>query len=182
MVRWLQALLITVVALGSPLAPASAQFRDQIQSPILTIDSERLYRESAFGQKAESDIEALGQALAQENERIANELEAEELALTEQRPNLSKEEFRELADAFDQRVQLIRREQDAKARDLNKQFEQARRDFLNRAAPVLETMMREAGAAVILEQRSVFLSATAIDITDAALARVNASIGDGAAD
>ena len=39
--------------------------------------------------------------------------------------------------------------------------------------------MREAGAVVILEKRSLFLSADVIDITDAAIARIDAEIGDG---
>ena len=51
--------------------------------------------------------------------------------------------------------------------------------FLTAAAPVLEQIMREAGAAVILEQRSVFVSANAIDITKKAIERIDAQLGDG---
>jgi Skp family chaperone for outer membrane proteins len=51
--------------------------------------------------------------------------------------------------------------------------------FLAAAGPVLEQMMREAGAAVILERRSVFVSANAIDITDEAIERLDASVGSG---
>ena len=39
--------------------------------------------------------------------------------------------------------------------------------------------MRETGAAVVLEQRSVFISANAIDITDTAIARIDAVLQDG---
>ncbi|MGD9866344.1 MAG: OmpH family outer membrane protein, partial [Pseudodonghicola sp.] len=51
---------------------------------------------------------------------------------------------------------------------------------LRAARPVLETLMRETGAGVILERNSVFLSANATDITDEAIARIDAAIGDGA--
>ena len=40
--------------------------------------------------------------------------------------------------------------------------------------------MREAGAGVILERRSVLFSANAIDITDIAIQRLDDAIGDGA--
>ena len=51
--------------------------------------------------------------------------------------------------------------------------------FLNAAALVLEQIMRETNAAVILEQRSVFVSSNAIDITQTAIERIDAQLGDG---
>jgi Skp family chaperone for outer membrane proteins len=146
-----------------------------VQSPILTIDPERLYAESDYGQQTTREIEALGAELTAENRRIEEELTAEERALTEQRADMAPSDFRVLADAFDEKVQEIRREQDAKTRDLNRLLEERQVAFLNAAAPVLEQLMREAGAAVILERRSVFLSANAIDITQIAISRLNAA-------
>lgn len=146
-----------------------------MQSPILTIDSERLYADSAYGEQTTREIEALGAELTAENRRIEEELTAEERMLTERRSTMTAVEFRELADAFDQKVEEIRAEQDAKTRDLNRLLEERQVAFLNAAAPVLEQLMREAGAAVILERRSVFLSANAIDITQTAINRLDAA-------
>ena len=92
---------------------------------------------------------------------------------------MDAEAFRSLADVFDEKVQSTRRAQEAKGRELSQLLEKEQIAFLNAAAPVLETLMREAGAAVILERRSVFLSANVIDITDAAIARIDAALGDG---
>ena len=39
--------------------------------------------------------------------------------------------------------------------------------------------MREAGAAVVLERRSVFIASNAVDITRVAIERLNATIGAG---
>jgi hypothetical protein len=52
-------------------------------------------------------------------------------------------------------------------------------EFFRIAAPVLEALMRETGAGVILERSSVFLSANATDVTDLAISRINAVMGDG---
>ena len=52
--------------------------------------------------------------------------------------------------------------------------------FIRAAQPVLIDLMREAGAGVILERRSVLFSANAIDITDIAIQRLDDAIGDGA--
>ena len=62
---------------------------------------------------------------------------------------------------------------------MNQDLEKRRVTFLNATAPVLEDLMRASGAAVILDRRSVFLSATAVDITDDAIERLDAVLGDG---
>jgi len=71
------------------------------RSAILTISSERLFAESRFGKKVEESIEEAGRALAAENRQIEADLSAEEKELTEQRPEMTPESFRPLADAFD---------------------------------------------------------------------------------
>ncbi|MBN9886403.1 OmpH family outer membrane protein [Pelagibaca abyssi] len=151
-----------------------------VQSQILTVEIDRLFAESAYGQRITQMLETEGAEIAAENRRIEAELTAEEKDLTEKRATLSPSDFRALAEAFDQKVQELRREQDTKARALGNLSEERRRQFLSAAEPVLAQLMREAGAAVILDKRTVFLSAGVIDITDTAIARIDAAIGDGA--
>ena len=89
------------------------------------------------------------------------------------RPDLSPEEFRELADAFDERVQRLRAEQDEKVRLLNRSRDEARSAFFNEVGEIILGIVREKGALVVIERRDVFLSAENIDITDEAITRVN---------
>ncbi|UWR69918.1 OmpH family outer membrane protein [Phaeobacter inhibens] len=149
------------------------------QTGLLTIHSERLYAESAFGQRVTQELDAEGAVLTAENRRIEAELRAEELDLTERRSSMDPEAFRALADAFDKKVQETRRSQDQKLRGINQMGEDARRDFFTASLPVLQQIMLEAGAGAILEHASVFLSADAADVTDLAIARVNEVLGDG---
>ena len=158
---------------------AGAQQLGFAQTAILTISSERLFNDSAFGKRIDREIETEGEALSEENNRIAAELTAEEHELTEKRADMDPEAFRELADAFDEKVQKIRGEQDHKTRVLAEKNDKARAVFLNAVRPILAEVMRESGAGVILERSSVFLSANATDITDLAIERIDATIGDG---
>jgi Skp family chaperone for outer membrane proteins len=158
---------------------SSAQQLGAPQVPILTVSSERLFAESEFGRRIAREIEDQSTVLAAENRRIEAELAAEEQELTEQRPEMDPSSFRELADAFDTKVQAIRDTQDGKARALAQQSDVAQITFLEAARPVLVALMREAGASVILERASVFLSANASDITDLAITRIDAVLGDG---
>ena len=177
---WLRFVCLAFVLSGAGVMVTAGAVRAQeIRSPILTIDSDRLYRGSAFGQRVLREIEAQNDALADENRVLEQQLEQEESALTAQRDSLSAAEFRALADAFDARVQSIRRDRENESREIASQLENNRDRFLTAASPVLEAIMRETGAAVVLEQRSVFISANAIDITDTAIARIDAVLQDG---
>ena len=142
-------------------------------SPILTIDQDRLFSETRLGAETLAELERRAQELAAENTEIENTLLAEELALTEQRATLPADEFRGLADAFDERVQRLRSEQDEKARQLNRQGEEARAAFFNEIAVILSDIVREKGAVVVIDRRDVFLSADSIDITGEAIQRIN---------
>lgn len=165
-------LMIATAPMG---ASAQAVVGGGIQTPILTIDSERLYSESNFGRQTAREFEGKGAELALENRQIETDLGDEEQQLTDRRPVIAPAEFRVLADAFDSKVQEARKSQDGKSRALTQELEERRVFFYNTAIPVLEQLMRSTGAAVILERRSVFISVNTIDITQEAIDQLNAA-------
>ena len=118
--------------------------------------------------------------MAEENERIVAQLSKEEKDLTEKRSDLSADEFRPLAEAFDEKVQSHRDGQRAKLDALARRGEEARGQFFEMAQPVLIELLREFGASIVIERSNVVLSTDASDITNAAIARIDAAIGDGA--
>ena len=142
------------------------------RSAILLIDPSRFFAQSVYGRQ----IAAQEDLLRAENRRIEAELAAEEQALTEARATMEIAAFRAQADAFDQRVQQIRRTQEGKAQQLVQMRQEAQQEFGARAQPVLEDLMQEAGATVVLSTQSVVSHAGAIDITDIALRRLNARL------
>jgi Skp family chaperone for outer membrane proteins len=172
-VRLVHWLLVLTLCVG---AASAGRAQDAVESPVLVIDFERAFAESAFGRRLNEEVEREGNAIVAENRRIEAELTAEELRLTEQRATMAPEQFRALADAFDQKVQRLRAEQDAKAEALGSRGEESRIEFLQAARPVLEGLMRETGAAVILERRSVLVAVDSVDITDRAIARIDAQV------
>ena len=152
-----------------------------LQAPILTLNDERLFDDSAWGARAEAEIEAAATALATENRRIEAQLLAEEKALTDRRPGMDPAAFRAEADAFDERVTGIRRAQDLKARAISRLREAERRAFFSAAVPILSDVMRKHGAVAILDTRAIFLADSQIDVTDEAVALADQRLGPGAA-
>ena len=172
--------ILGLVLAGFLAGPVSAQDLGVTVSPVVTLDVERLLTETAIGQIIAKKLEEKVQELAAENSRIAGELEIEEQELTENRPTLPAAEFRLLADAFDQKVQQIRAEQDAKQQELQRLRDLERKSFIDAIGPILSASAREHGAVVVLERRNVFLSADGIDITDEAIGKIDEALASGA--
>ncbi|MBT8411183.1 MAG: OmpH family outer membrane protein, partial [Octadecabacter sp.] len=73
----------------------------------------------------------------------------------------------------------IRRAQDAKERELETTLTNGRDRFLVVTQPILGQILFERGAYAILDRRSVLLSLGSIDVTEDAIALIDADIGDG---
>jgi Skp family chaperone for outer membrane proteins len=157
--------------------PASAQ---QASPPILIIDSERLFIETLYGQQLASQLAEQAAELQAENDRIVESLTLEERSLTIRRPEMTPEAFREEADAFDSKVQDVRRVRDAKNVDLQVAQAAARSRFEQRVQGIVANIMLERGSVLVMEQRNVVLSVRAANITDDAIVRIDAELGTGA--
>ncbi len=146
---------------------------------IAILDQDALFLDSEFGQRVQRDLERDRAALAAENRRIENALIEEERALTQQRGTVPPEEFAALAADFDAKVQRIREEQDRKAQRLQEELDRARQRFLSVVGPVLTDILQRRGAAVLIDDQAVLISVPGVDITQEAIAAVDAELGDG---
>lgn len=164
--------------LSAPIVFAQQQVLPQSQ--VLTVDSDVMFSQSQFGIRVAQELAADESILLAENRRIQAELTAEEKALTAKRSEMEADAFRAVAEAFDTRVVQIRKEQDEKAANLERRRQREQDAFIRVASPILTTLMRDAGAKVILERRDVLLADPAVDVTSFAIMRLNQVLGDGA--
>lgn len=183
MLRALLLVLFTATSAGAALAQqiGGAPVVGVPTSAVVVLDRDVLFARSLFGQRVAADIEAASATLAAENRRIEADLEAEERDLTTRRDAMELAAFRQLAIEFDGRVTEIRQTQEAKARAISQQTDRAQQTFLEKVNPVLVQLARETGALVILDRRMVIASADQVDITELALTRIDAALGDGTA-
>jgi Skp family chaperone for outer membrane proteins len=176
--RWLAALAVVAGLTGSAVAQEFPTSR--IERPVLVIDTGRLFAESAYAKQLNDEIEQVALDIRDENQRIVAELVAEEQSLTELRPTMSPEDFRAAADAFDRKAQDIRAERDAKEIELEEARLDVRVRFLSEVRSVVGQLMVERGGGIVLDSRSAYVYVTAIDITEEAIARVDADFLDAA--
>lgn len=170
--------LICVMAFGA-VGQISGQEVDFAAGRTLVIDTAQLFNQSKFGIRAARLLEAADTQLAEENKSKVFALAEEEKQLTALRATMNAEKFRDLANEFDLKVQVTRDEQLSKAKSLSTQIETQRTTFLNAAAPILQALMLDVGASVLIERRNVVLSTNLADITAIAIAQIDAVLGDG---
>lgn len=174
-ISWVFCLALALAELPSV---ADAQEEVAGAAAVLVIDQDRLFAESAFGRASQARESETADVLDAENKRIQAALVAEEQELTLLRKTLSSEEFAARAEAFDQKVEQIRAEQDAKARELGNIREEDIKIFVAALTPVLGEILKDRGAAVILDKATVLVSLNAVDVTDEAIARIDAALGE----
>ncbi|WP_159454025.1 OmpH family outer membrane protein [Roseovarius albus] len=172
-------LLRCVCVAGFLATTAAAQSLGVVQSDLLVLDTDRLFTETMFGKMMTTEYQAAREKLSAQNRQIEAELEAEEKLLTELREETAPVEFKALADAFDVKVQNLRRASDKQVRDLERSRDLAPVAFMRTVEPILVELMVETGGTVILDKRSVLLRRDVVDITDMAIARIDQKIGDG---
>lgn len=165
-------LLLAAVPVAAQQAPSAP--------PVVIIDSERVFFETLYGQRISRDLAAQASALQAENDQIVQQLTAEERSLTQRRPAMDPAAFRAEAAAFDEKVQQLRRDRDAKTAQLQAETIAQRDVFEQQVQEILAAVMLERGALMVLEQRNVILSVRAVNITDDVIARIDADLGDGA--
>lgn len=149
-------------------------------SPFLLINQEQILTESRTGKALLAEEESQRDTLRTEARALDTSFEAEERALTDQRPTLAPEEFRKISDAFDERVVQARRDQDERASALAQEFDQRRRQFYARVAPILVTLMDRYGARAIFDANSVLLADETLNITGAVIAELDSQSADAA--
>lgn len=170
-------LLRAIVMLLLLALPAAAQ---QSAQPVLILDRERLFAETLFGQRVTAELAAQAADLQAENDRIVATLTQEERSLTLRRPEMTPEDFQAEADAFDAKVQDVRRVRDAKNLDLQLADAAARASFEEQVQQIIGGVMAERGAVVVIEERNAILWVRSANITDVLIARVDTELGDGA--
>lgn len=171
---WRAVILICALLAAVPVAAQEAPAAPPV--PVLIIDSERVFALSRYAETLRAAVEAEAETLSLENERIVADLTAEEQSLTERRPTMEPDVFRAEADAFDQKVQDIRRARDAKEAEINQARTALRARFFEEVRPLIGQVMVERGAVVVMDSRSIVVAVRRIDITDALIARIDAEL------
>lgn len=162
-------LVLVLTLLAGPLRAQDAS----VGATVMVVNTERLFAESKFGQDIRQDIERQRLDLQAENERIVEQLVAEEQDLAARRPDMPVEDFRAEAEAFDQKAVEIRAARDAKDREISAAGAEAQNRFNDQVREVVGQVMLERGGELVLDSRSVYIALRSVDITEEVISRLD---------
>lgn len=168
------AAVLMAVALGG--AAASQEAPPPVS--VLVVDFDAALRDSAAA-RAIRDAEIAARAELQERfDAMQQALEAEEARMVDLRRTMERADFDRLVVEFDTRVRAARRDAQQAGAALQARFAEAQAALAAAARPILDALMAERGAAVVIDRKATLAAAPALDVTDALLERLNARMPD----
>lgn len=173
--RWVG--LVTLVTIWALAGPAVAQGAGPAPGAvILVVDMQRIQKEASAPkgiQQQVRDFEARMQAEAKADEEA---LKAEETALKQQQTLLSPEAFDERRREFETRVRDEERKWQERQRNVQTSVREAERAVLKALDPILREIMEARGGNLLLERRVILTGSSDLDITEAVISRLNATL------
>ena len=145
-----------------------------INSSVLVLSQDELFKKSNAGRALLEFFEQKQRELFSEARKIEKEFISEEKKLTEERLVLNVSEFQILADEFDIKVEKMRKLRSDKDRNLQQDFIQWKKNFVQIVLPIVREIMSQYKASVVLDTtiRGLIYDQK-IDVTQVIIKRLN---------
>lgn len=169
------ATLIAGAFVAAPVAAAQG-------TSVVVIDQERIMTQSQGGQDIAAQVEQIGTTIQSELTPEATAIQEQGQSLETRTANMSMEAIaadealRTEVEAYAQRAQQFNRKRQIAAAELQATERAAWMKFFQALQPVLEEVVTETGADVMLDSSQVVWSAEAIDVTQSVITKMNAAM------
>lgn len=147
---------------------------------VLVMNEQRILRESAVGQHIASRLTAIGEEIQAELEPQQAAIQAESEQLNAETASMTEEAIRQRPDLIT-RVQTLQRDaaqfeqlRQIRARELAATEQQSMGPVLPVLQEVLQEIVNERGADILIDRSAVVFASDAVDISDTAIERMNA--------
>ena len=152
--------------------------RENFKRSVLVISHEKIFNDTNLGKAIFKKFKDKEKILLIDAERIEKLFITEEKELTSSRPNLDTNEFLNLANDFDKRVELERVNQRNKEAVINENLKKWKKIFFNTfMIPIIQDFMKIYEASIVIDIDSnafkLVIFDSRINITDGVIKRMN---------
>lgn len=152
------------------------------QSTVLVVDQSRVIRNSDVGKHIQRQLESIAKQmgtelqsqlnpLATERDKLMNELKNMSVDALKSRPDLQKR-----AQSLREKVENSKREEAYKQRELQVTEKKALAKVNDKLMTILDTIVKERNADVLLDRSLVIYTSPSNDITDTVISRMNSQM------
>lgn len=181
-----KAAALAALALGTATALPTAAFAQAAasQTSIIVVDMDRVGADSAAGKSGQTQLKAKLDSLQARGKVLANQLRTEEETLLKARQanTMAPEAFQAKVKDLQTKQNNARTELGNRENELQRSQAFVRQQIFNAVGPIVQAVMRERGATIVLAREAALAVSPTLDVTaevirrlDAALPRVNAT-------
>jgi outer membrane protein len=181
-----KAAALAALALGTTTALPTMAFAQAAAAPtsIIVVDMDRVGAESAAGKSGQTQLKAKVDSLQARGKSLADQLRSEEETLLKARQanTMAPEAFQAKVKDLQTKQNNARTELGNRENELQRSQAAVRQQIFNAVGPIIQAVMRERSASIVLTRDAALAVAPTLDVTaevirrlDAALPRVNAT-------
>ena len=167
------ALVLTVAAFVTAVAPATAQESSHTRPIIGVLNTELIERDSLAAKGVRLERDKYVTRYQTEVRALETELRGEEQRLTQQRNVLAPEVFQQQVEEFQQKFAVAQQEARVSQQNLNAVFQQAMMQINQEMIRISSQVAQERGINMVMPQSLILLSDPSMDITRPVLEILN---------
>lgn len=181
-----KAAALAALALGTATALPTAAFAQAAaaQTSIIVVDMDRVGSDSAAGKSGQTQLKSKLDSLQARGKTLADQLRSEEETLLKARQanTMAPDAFQAKVKELQTKQNSARTELGNRENELQRSQAYVRQQIFNAVGPIVQAVMRERGASIVLAREAALAVSPTLDVTaevirrlDAALPRVNAT-------
>lgn len=145
---------------------------------IAIVDVQQIMRDSVVAKSIQKQISTLREKYKKEIASEEEGLRKAEQDILAKRSSLTAEEFQKERKSFETKLGTVQKNVRSKQEKLDKAFNKAMETVRAKAVEIIAALAEETNASIVLPRQNVIIIDKNIDLTDAAMKRLNASLKD----
>lgn len=165
------AAFVAATAFAAPAALAQ-------QVSVLIVDMNKVVSQSAAYRAARPQLESRGQSIESARTNYENQFKAEDQTLQQQAQSgvAAPEVLRQKGQELQQKMVAANQDLQRQAAQLSRTEQWVVKQIIDGATPIVQAIMREKSASVVLNEAATFAYTQGLDITNDVVARLNQSV------
>lgn len=157
-------------------APAPTPAAGEPGTVIVVVDLQRILREASAVQVLQQQVGAAREAFQAEIRQREDDLRQQDTALAREKDTLPPDVYAQRRQALADQLAALQSDIQERRRQLDQAMNEGMRQVQTELLPILQQLTAERGADIMLAKTSIVLARPELEVTDEALARLNARL------
>lgn len=166
---------ITIMLALSAVVFSASAFA-QTGGKVIIIDFTRVQEDSLVGQNVISQLTQYGNAVQARKEALEAQLNKEGTDLEAQEVVLPPDAFQQRVDEFQRKARLADLELQGYRSTMVRAEQNAKLEITNNLKPIVNAIMNEKGADLVLDKNLIYMAAGGFDVTDLVVSRLDSTV------